>query len=228
MREAVVLVHGIWMNGLEFWRLRRKLERAGYECHVFKYHERRRPLAEIATRLHEFLATIDAPVVHFVGHSLGGLVLLHLFNQYPFTTKGRIVLLASPVNGSAVAKRLASTRLSRWLLGQSMEQGLDGDAPAWKGWQDIGIISGTFPMGLGLIVGGPADLPHDGTVSVEETLLRGVTDALLLPVSHFGILFSSEVAEQVITFLRAGKFDEDTVTPLPDSSFYKSEPVGSG
>lgn len=218
MREVVVLVHGIWMNGLEFWRLRRKLERAGYECHVFKYHERRRSLAETATRLHEFLATIDAPVVHFVGHSLGGLVLLHLFNQYPFTTKGRIVLLASPVNGSVVAKRLARPRLTRWLLGQSMEQGLDGNAPPWKSWQDIGIISGTFPMGLGLIVGGP-DLPHDGTVSVEETMLRGATDALLLPVSHFGILFSSEVAEQVIIFLRAGKFDEDTVTPLPDSSF---------
>lgn len=218
MREAVVLVHGIWMNGLEFWRLRRKLERAGYECHIFKYRERRRPLAETATRLHEFLATIDAPVVHFVGHSLGGLVLLHLFNQYPFTTKGRIVLLACPVNGSAVAKRLARPRLTRWLLGQSMEQGLDGDAPPWKSWQDIGIISGTFPMGLGLIVGGP-DLPHDGTVSVEETMLRGATDALLLPVSHFGMLFSSEVAEQVIIFLRAGKFDEDTVMSLPDSSF---------
>jgi pimeloyl-ACP methyl ester carboxylesterase len=216
MREAVVLVHGIWMNGLEFWRLRRKLERAGYECHIFKYHVWGKSLADTATRLHEFVAAIDAPVVNFVGHSLGGLVLLHLFEQFPFNSKGRIVLLASPVNGSAVARRLAGTRWTRWLMGQSMARGLTGDAPPWRGWQDIGTISGTFPIGMGLIVGGP-DLPHDGTVSVEETLLRGATDSIIVPVSHLAMLFSSEVAQQVITFLRAGKFDEDTVTPIPDS-----------
>jgi len=217
MREVVVLVHGIWMNGLEFWRLRRNLERAGYECHVFKYHVWGKSLAETAVRLHEFTETIDAPVVHFIGHSLGGIVLMHLFDQFPFAKKGRIVLLASPVNGSVVARRLNSIPLTRWMLGQSMERGLGGDVPAWRGWCDIGTISGTFPLGVGLIVGG-LDLPHDGTVSVEETLLKGATDCIMMPVSHMAILFSSEVAQQVIIFLRAGKFDDETLTVIPDSS----------
>ena len=216
MREAVVLVHGIWMNGIEFWRLRQNLSRAGYECYVFKYHVWGKSLAETAACLHEFVETIDAPIVHFVGHSLGGIVLMHLFDQFPFAREGRIVLLASPVNGSAVAKRLHHISLTRWTLGQGMDQGLDGYAPEWRGWRDIGIISGSFPLGLGLIIGG-LDLPNDGSVSVEETQLRGATDCIVLPVGHMTILFSSEVALQVITFLRAGKFDEDTVTPLPES-----------
>jgi pimeloyl-ACP methyl ester carboxylesterase len=216
MREAVVLVHGIWMNGLEFWRLRRNLERAGYECHTFKYHVWGKPLEETSTRLHDFVEAIDAPVVHFVAHSLGGIVLMHLFDQFPFIKEGRIVLLASPVNGSVVARRMNYTSLTRWTLGQSMEQGLDGNAPSWNGLRDIGTIAGSLPLGVGLLVGG-LEAPHDGTVSVEETMLDRATDGIILPVSHMGVLFSSEVAQQVLIFLRAGKFDEETVTPLPDS-----------
>ena len=217
MREAVVLVHGIWMNGLEFWRLRRNLERAGYECHVFKYHVWGKPLSETAARLHEFAESIDAPVVHFVAHSLGGIVLMHLFDQFPFAKEGRIVLLGSPVNGSVVARRLNSTVLTRWSLGQSMEYGLGGNVPAWRGWRDIGTISGSLPFGVGLIIGGPS-LPHDGTVSVEETCLKGATDSLILPVSHSGILFSAEAAQQAVIFLQTGRFDEETLTAIPDSS----------
>ena len=216
MREAVVLVHGVWMNGLEFWRLRRNLERAGYDCHVFKYHVWGKSLTETAGHLHEFAESLDAPVVHFVGHSLGGIVLMHLFDQFPFAKEGRIVLLASPVNGSVVAQRLGRTVLTRWAVGRSLEQGLDGNVPRWNGWREIGTISGSLPLGVGLIVGG-LDAPHDGTVSVEETELDRATDGIILPVSHMGILFSSEVAQQVLIFLRAGKFDEETVTPLPDS-----------
>ena len=201
---------------MEFWRLRQSLTRAGYECHVYKYHVWGKSLADTAIHLHDFVETIDAPVVHFVGHSLGGIVLLHLFDQFPFTKKGRVVLLASPVNGSVVSKRLASTPMTRWMLGQSKEQGLGGDVPAWRGVRDIGIISGSLPLGVGLLVGG-LTMPHDGTVSVEETQLKGATDCIILPVGHMTMLLSPEVARQVITFLCAGKFDEDTMTAIPDS-----------
>lgn len=217
MREAVVLVHGIWSNGVDMWRLRRRLSRAGYECHLFNYHIWGKSPATTARKLNDFVAGIDVPVVHFLGHSFGGIVILHMFDQFPFNKRGRIVLLASPVNGSAVGKRLARIPVTRWMLGKSPERGLAGGVPEWKGWQDIGIIAGTFPMGMGMVAGGPA-MPHDGTVSVEETQLRGATDFLALPVSHTGMLLSSTVAMQVITFLRAGKFDEDTTTVILDST----------
>lgn len=217
MKEAVVLVHGIWSNGLDFWRLRQNLTRAGYECHVFNYHVWGKSPAKTARKLNEFVERIDAPVIHFVGHSLGGIILLHMFDQFPFDNQGRIVLLASPVNGSTAGKRLARTAFTRWMLGRSMERGMDGDVPKWKGWQDIGVIAGTFPMGTGMIFGG-LEAPHDGTVTVREAQLEGATDFVALPVSHSGMLMSSLVAMQVITFLRAGKFEEDTTTPVFNST----------
>lgn len=218
MREAVVLVHGIWSNGIDLWRLRQHLRRAGYKCYIFNYHVWGKPPAAIAQRLQSYVSHIDEPVVHFVGHSLGGLVLLHLFDQHPFNKQGRVVLLGCPVKGSAVGQRLARTRYTRWLIGQSAERGLSGDVPQWKAWQDIGVIAGTIPLGIGLVAGGPPGSPHDGTVSVEETQLKGATDFITLPVSHSGLLLSSRSANQVITFLRAGKFDDSTTTVILDSS----------
>jgi hypothetical protein len=151
-----------------------------------------------------------------VAHSFGGIVALHLFDQFPFDIKGRVVLLASPVNGSAVGERIRANPVTRWMLGQSHVNGLSGDVPEWKGWQDIGIIAGNIPIGMGLITGGP-ELPHDGTVSIEETELKGATDAIIVRESHLSILMSAHVAQQVIIFLQTGKFDQDTTTPLFDA-----------
>ena len=215
MREAVILVHGIWSNGMDMWRLRQHLSRAGYECHTFRYQVWGKPPSVIAERLHRYVDTLDAPVVHFAGHSFGGIILLHMFHQFPFARDGRIVLMGAPVNGSVVGKRLCKVPITRWTLGKSVEQGILGDAPEWKGWQDIGIIAGTFPLGAGLVAGGP-DTPHDGTVSVDETRLKGATDFITLPVSHTGMLMSTRVATQVITFFRSGKFGDVVGTPLLD------------
>ena len=216
MREAVVLVHGIWSYGMDMWRLRQHLARAGYECHTFRYHVWGRPPAEIADRLHAYVEKLEAPVVHFAGHSFGGIVLLHMFDRHPFSAKGRIVLMGAPVNGSAVGRRLSRVALTRWTLGRTVEQGILGDVPEWRGWQDIGVIAGTFPLGAGLIAGGPR-VPHDGTVSVDETRLKGATDFIALPVSHTGMLMSTRVAYQVITFFRSGKFGDVVGTPLLDT-----------
>jgi len=217
MKEAVILVHGIWMNGTEMWRLRQRLKQAGYECHQFKYSSLKKSPEENAESLYEFTNTIDAPVIHYVCHSLGGLVLLHLFDKHIIKQQGRIVLLGSPVNGSEVARRLYKRRFTRCSLGRSVEQGLLGGRPVWINSRDLGVIAGTFPVGVGLIVGG-LESPHDGTVSVEETYLGGATDFMAYPASHFGLLYSLEVAVQTVTFLRAGKFGDEATNLLLDAT----------
>jgi pimeloyl-ACP methyl ester carboxylesterase len=217
MREAVVLVHGIWsVAGVDMLRLRNRLGKVGYDCHLFNYHIWGKPPAEIAVKLHDYIEKIDAPVVHIVAHSFGGIVTMHLFDQFPFSRQGRVVLMASPVNGSAVGKRIRANPMTRWMLGQSHVNGLSGDVPEWKGWRDIGVIAGNIPIGIGLVTGGP-ELPHDGTVSVEETMLKGATDFIVLHESHLSMLMSSQTAAQVIIFLRTGKFDQETITPLFDA-----------
>ena len=217
MREAIVLVHGLWSVGsVDLLKLRKHFTKAGYECHSFNYHVWGKPPADIAVKLHEFIEKIDAPIIHIVAHSFGGIITMHLFDQFPFAKKGRVVLMASPVNGSAVGRRIRANPMTRWMLGQSHVNGLSGDVPQWKGWQDVGVIAGDIPIGLGLITGGP-DLPHDGTVSVEETELKGAADSIIMRVSHSGMLMSTPVAQQVVIFLRTGQFDQETVTPILDA-----------
>ena len=146
MKEAVILVHGIWMNGAEMWRLRRFLSASGYICHTFRYSSLRATPQENAERLNQFAQSINAPVKHFVCHSLGGVVTLHLFDKFPMQKPGRMVFLGAPVNGSTVARRLYRTRFTRWVLGRSVEHGLLGDRPVWMKWRDLGIIAGTLPL----------------------------------------------------------------------------------
>jgi len=68
---------------------------------MFNYHVWGKPPADIAVKLNEFIKKIDAPVVHIVTHSFGGIITLHLFDQFPYNKKGRIVLLASPAHQRA-------------------------------------------------------------------------------------------------------------------------------
>jgi len=205
MREAVVLVHGIWMRGGSLFAIAQRLREGGYACHPFTYASVRRSAVQNAERLHAFCGSLDADSVHFVGHSLGGIVVLHLFDRFPQQRPGRVVLMGSPVNGSAVAQRGAANPLSRLLLGNSLRRGLLGGTPAWRGARDVGVIAGSRPFGLGRVLGGLSGV-NDGTVSLEETRIPGASDHIVLPVTHTGMAFSRSVADQVHAFLRNGEF----------------------
>lgn len=203
--ETVVLVHGLWMNGLEMSLLRWRLGKAGFVTQRFSYPTVHCDIAANAARLQQFLSDLDADTVHFVGHSLGGLLILQLFEDFPVQRPGRIVLLGTPFRGSATARNLARHAWGRRLLGRSLDQALLGDGPRWHGGRDLGVIAGTHSMGLGLLVG---DLPqpNDGTVVVAET--QGIPGAITHThsSSHSSLLFSATVARQVGLFLRNGRF----------------------
>lgn len=199
------------MTGIEFQLLRRRLEKQhGFVTRRFEYQSVRRPVSHNAARFNEFIATIEGPVVHLVGHSLGGLVILRMLAEYPQQPPGRVVLLGSPVKGSAAARGVTNLPLGRIFLGQSQADGLlSGIQPTRVPDREIGVIAGKLPVGLGRIVG-EVPLPHDGTVSVEETLWPGVTDHVALSVSHTTMIFSRKVADQVAAFLENGRFHRET------------------
>ncbi len=205
---TVVLVHGLWMNGMEMSLLRWRLDKAGFATQRFSYPTVRSDIVANAARLQNFLNTLDADTVHFVGHSLGGLLILRLFEDFPAQRPGRIVLIGTPYAGSTTARNLARRAWGRRLLGRSLEQALLGDGPRWRGGRDIGVIAGTKPVGMGLLVGELAR-PNDGTVVVAET--QGIPGAVscTLPGSHSSLLFSADVARRVGRFLRSGRFELD-------------------
>ena len=206
--SQVVLVHGIWVNGLEMQLLGQRLRRCGFTPRRFPYADLRRSPAENAQRLQQWLEQLPGVEVHFVGHSLGGILLLHLFALFPEQRSGRVVLLGTPAAGSGVARRMQHRPLLRPLLGKTVEAGLVGGAPPWSGEHDLGIVAGTVGLGVGLLFGG-LERPHDGTVTLAETEVQGARERITVAVTHTGMLFSSTAARQVCSFLSSGHFVRD-------------------
>ena len=204
--EVIVLVHGLWMNGLDMQLLRVRLARAGYTTVLFRYATVRSAPADNARRLHRFAHQLAARTLHFVGHSLGGLVIRHLFDMAPDLPPGRVVTLGTPHRGSSAAAALSRLTMGRLLLGQSLDQGLLGGAPGWSRRHELGSIAGSLRFGLGLMIPGIA-APSDGTVSVAETVCTGMQDHAVVGASHFGLLLSAAAARQCLAFLRHGRFD---------------------
>jgi len=210
--ELVVLVHGIWMKGLEWRLMARRLRREGHEVRIFRYPSLGSAPADNARRLARFIAAAEAQRVHLVAHSLGGILVLHLLAADADLPPGRVVLIGTPAAGSRLARRLNAFLPGRWLLGRSVDQGLLGDVPAWRGGRDLGIIAGDLSLGVGRLIGGVAT-PNDGTVAVEETRVQGATDFRIIHGSHLGLLFLADTATAVAHFLARGRFPTDSCPP---------------
>jgi pimeloyl-ACP methyl ester carboxylesterase len=205
---AVVFVHGLWMTGLESFALRHyNLTQRGWQWRNFRYESIGQRPEEVGAALGEAVKALDAGCVHLVGHSLGGLVIQRALEHESGWPPGRVVFLGTPALGSNAAERFRALPLGDVFLGHSAEVLLPSGPRAWHSARELGVIAGTDHFGLGTAVSrfGP-DEPNDGLVSVAETRLPGATAHLTLPVGHTTMLFSTEVAQQVCTFLDTGRF----------------------
>ena len=112
-------------------------------------------------------------------------------------------MLASPLNGSAVAKYVVKNRFTRWLLGKSIIKGLLGDAPKWKYQHKTCVIAGVKGFGVGrLFAASVMKDKNDGTVNLDETELTLAEESHEVAHSHFGILFSNDVVIKIVNFLK--------------------------
>jgi pimeloyl-ACP methyl ester carboxylesterase len=203
--ETVVLIHGIWMNGIDMSLLAWRIKQQGYKVKFFRYRSVYRNPRHNALLLQELVQGIDTPVIHFVCHSLGGLVIRHYFFDSPEQKPGRVVTLGTPHRPSHCAYRLSKLIMGEWMLGKSIEDGLLGNVPPWHGTHELGSIAGDMRFGLGVIIPGlPA--PNDGSVSVEETHIENMKDHVTVHASHTGLLFSPTAAKLCIGFLENGQF----------------------
>jgi pimeloyl-ACP methyl ester carboxylesterase len=198
------------MHAIAMSVLGRRLRARGFRPIGFSYSSVRRTLDENADALWRACERIAGPTVHFVGHSLGGIVILRMMRKHAWQRPGRIVALGSPFLGSAVALHRSQRPLGRRFIGPAMAEAAFGsEVIPWTGPQPIGVIAGTTPFGIGRLLG-PLTTPHDGTVMVEETRLPGAAAHRAVRATHTALLFSRDVADLAANFLEQGRFDRWT------------------
>jgi len=201
----VVLAPGLWMPGMAMALLAARLARAGYVPHVFAYRGRS-PLEGNVARFARFAReALAGRPGHFIGHSLGGVLVLEALNAHEELRVASAILLAAPVRGCLAGRRLASARVGRWMMGACGELWQERDA-LWRRKAPLGIIAGTLPVGLGRALGRLPG-PSDGVVRVEETAVDGMTARALVPLGHSLLIVSGAVGRLVERFISAGRFE---------------------
>jgi pimeloyl-ACP methyl ester carboxylesterase len=200
MKPQVVIAPGLWMPGVAMAPFAARLARRGYAVRVFSYRGRDTHDANL-----DALARFARDAAFFVGHSLGGVLMLDMLNRHPEIEAAGVVLLGSPVRGCLAGRRLGRARLGRWMLGASCP--LWEERPArWTHRAPLGVVAGTLPLGLGRAVAGALPGPNDGVVCVDETAVEGMRERTLVRQGHSMLIVSAQVSDLVQRFLHAGRF----------------------
>lgn len=196
---TVILVHGLWMTGLELRWLGRQLEAGGFTVRYCRYSSWRGTLRDAAEKLRRLVEQQGSGTIHLLGHSLGGIVIAKMLEDGDPLNLGRIVLLGSPQQGSALATVLERYRACRHILGPVACEGIIRNRPASLAGHELLVIAGTLSFGFGRFFGIPA--PNDGTVAAAETVVPGARQ-ILVRASHMGMLFSRVATAQITSFLK--------------------------
>jgi len=199
-KEAVVLVHGLWMKRWTWAAYRRFLTAHGYRVYLFGYKTTTQPFDLTVMQLTAFVNSREEPVVHLVVHSMGGILATRAL---PGIVKpGKLLMLGSPVNGSKVAKKIQQLGWHKRLLKQATEPLTVGVLPLQTLNRHTMMITGTSPYGLGRLVEKKLG-PSDGTVAVEETEAGWIEQQAKVHTSHFGLLLNKQAKAMTLQFLKS-------------------------
>lgn len=213
--ECVVLLHGLNRSYRAMTKMAAGLQEAGYTTANVDYPSQSTTVEGLAPlAVNEGLdkcRETNAEQVHFVTHSIGGILLRYAHNESPIPELGRVVMLAPPNQGSELVDRTHNWPGAEMISGKAgLQMGTDEDSiPAQLGPVDfeLGVIAGTGTISFFSLM---LPNPDDGKVSVERTKVGGMTDFLVVENSHHYIMTSDIVIENTKEFLRAGKFLDST------------------
>jgi triacylglycerol lipase len=193
-RELVVLVHGMGRTPVSMSLLGNRLERDGYRVVQFGYRSTRGSVEELGAALSRRaeLRTGDAPRVHFIGHSLGTVIIRSMLAQAPPERTGRVVMLAPPNQGSKSADRWAPWL--GWMMPPIRELRTTPESTA----RTLALPRGAE---VGIIAGA-----RDHKVRVPETYLEGARDHVIVRGFHTFLMNRPDVHRLILQFLRTGRF----------------------
>ncbi len=212
-RDGVILLHGI---GLSAWSMRvaeRALRDAGYRTLNLSYPGRRLGLADLAGHVEatsrRWVASLEGEV-HFLTHSMGGLVTRVMLAAHRPSRLGRVVMLGPPNGGSEIADLLARFRLYHGVFGPA-----GGELTTIRSDTLVRLL-GAVDYPVGVIAGSRAldpiswailPKPNDGKVTVAHTKVEGMADHLVLPIDHTTMVRDPATLAAAVRFLRHGRLN---------------------
>lgn len=210
--SCVVLLHGLGRSSLSMLALQWRLEDAGFAVVNPTYPSLTHSVQELSEiAVLEGLAgcaELGTDRVHFVTHSLGGILVRQYLEQRAIPGLQRVVMLGPPNQGSQMADYADSLPLLQPFLPRAVAQlgTSDESVPRQLGRASfqLGVIAGTVNH-VPFLPGQPQGL-NDGTVAVSETIVPGMTDFIEMPVGHSFMMWDDDVLEQVVFFLEHGMF----------------------
>jgi pimeloyl-ACP methyl ester carboxylesterase len=210
MGDTVVLLHGLGRTRASMWLVAHEARRRGMDVLNWGYPSRARSIAEHAAALREQAGPrIErAERVHFVTHSLGGIVVRRFLADAPLPNMGRALMLAPPNAGSEVADRLRAWWLYRFVTGRPGQELGTGEgatpcalpAPDFELGVIAGSLSSTWP-----VVSRWVPAPCDGLVSVASAGACPGSSLLVVPTGHTLLPWTPSVVRRALDFLETGR-----------------------
>ena len=212
-KECVILLHGLARSADAMQLLATRLEQAGYAVSNVDYPSTHYPIEQLAPlAIEQGLNTCQqqsAQPIHFVTHSLGGILVRYYLTTQTIAHLGRVVMLGPPNQGSEVVDTLKDAPGFELLNGPAGQQlGTDeASVPKQLGPVDfeLGVIAGT--QSFNLILSTMLPNPDDGKVSLESTKVMGMADFIALPTTHPFMMKNDAVIAQTLYFLQHGQFE---------------------
>ncbi|MDX1404677.1 MAG: alpha/beta fold hydrolase [Woeseiaceae bacterium] len=212
--ECVVLLHGLARTSLAMQRMQRMLERRGYQVANVDYPSRDYRIEDLAPlAIGDGLAQCNAKSgisrIHFVTHSLGGILVRYYLEENDIENLGRVVMLAPPNQGSVAVDEMVRIPGFDWLNGPAGYQLGKGpeSIPLRLGRPDFDFAVIAGDRTIDPITSAVLPDPDDGRVSVSDTRLEGMQDFTVVPVSHALIMQNREVFRLVRNYLAHGRFE---------------------
>jgi len=205
--EAVVLLHGLGLCALYMKKIEFNLESEGYDVFNIDYSSRKDDINSLTALIQSKLSQIDLTTygkVHFLGHSLGSILIRNLLSKISLTNEGSVIALAPPNRGSLLADRLKTINLFCWYFGPAALE-LSTDSSFLKELKhiptDYHVIAGDKSNGT--LFGRWFNESSDGTVSIKSTKADGMQNQnhVVYPTTHLGILFNDNVVKKVVDIL---------------------------
>lgn len=213
-KECVILLHGLARSSSSFTKMEEELNATGYNVINVDYPSRKQTIETLSNGyISKAVAQCKAnntEKIHFVTHSMGGILARHYLSQHSLDELGHVVMLSPPSQGSEIVDKLGDIPGFYALNGPAGQQlnTSEESLPNSLGPVDypVGIITGNKSINLILSMLIPGD--DDGKVSIERAKLEGMTDFLVVPHTHPMIMRSDEVIRQTKLFLQQGTFDD--------------------